>query len=128
VNCGIISRWSKYDAFDVRFRVCELVRWPAGNGKMHEQRRDLEVRLNHMTHIPRFRKMKNAETFAPHAIIVTSLDNLLPILEDPNKCIEIQVIARHGLTGLARVFTKEYGDGSTIKNGIFGFGNDLTIL
>jgi hypothetical protein len=118
---------SRYDAFDLRFRVCELIRIPAGNGKMHEQRKDMRVRFDHMAHVPKFRKIKDGETFAPHALIVTCLDDLLPILDDDNKCVELQVTLRHGLTGLARVFQYEYGNSSVVKNGIFDFGNHLTI-
>lgn len=80
-----------------------------------------------MSHIPKFIKIKDKEAFAPHAIIMTCLDDLKPILEDDNKSVEVQVILRHGLTGLAKVFHYEYSTTNTVKQGIFDFGNQLTI-
>lgn len=37
---------SIHPAYDLRLRVCELIRQPAGNGKMHEQRKDLRLRTD----------------------------------------------------------------------------------
>lgn len=118
---------SIHTAYDVRLRVCELIRQPAGNGKMHEQRKDLKLRTDFLSNVPRYIKIKDKETFAPHAVILTCLDDLQPILDDDNKSVELQVILRHGLTGLAKVFNYEYSSMSTVKNGIFDFGNHLTI-
>lgn len=118
---------SSHAAFDVRFRICELIRWPAANGKMHEQRKDLEVRKEYLSHVPKYKKIRDGDTFAPHAIIITCLDDRKPILEDTNKCIELQVLLRHGLTGLSKVFHYEYSNINSVKEGIFDFGNQLTI-
>lgn len=118
---------SKHDAYDIRIRLCELIRWPAANGKQHEQRKDLELKKDFMAHVPPFIKTTDKNTFAPHAIILTCLDDLAPILRDKNKCIELQLILRHGLTGLAKVYKFEYSDISSVKKGMFEFGNNLTI-
>lgn len=119
---------SIHSAFDVKIRVCELIRWPAGNGKMNEQRKDLNLRTSFLAHVPRYRKTNdNEDTFAPHAVVITCLDDLRPILEARDKCVEIQVILRHGLTGLAKVFHYEYSESTMVKPAMFDFGNQLTI-
>ena len=108
-------------------RLCELIRLPAGNGKMNEQRKDLRLKSDFLAHIPKYIPIIDGATFAPHAIILTCLDDLKPILDDDNKCVEFQVILRHGLTGLSSVFSYEYSNLTSVKHGIFDFGNQLTI-
>jgi len=104
----IVNR-SLHPAYDVKFQLSELVRLPAGNGKMNERRKVLSFYKDALWHIPRHKKAKS-NTFAPHAVVSLIQDDILPILEDVNKCIEVQVILRHGLTGLSKVFTQEFGD------------------
>jgi hypothetical protein len=118
---------SWHAAYDLRFRVCELSRIPAENRKFHERREDLKLRREYLTHIPKHKKIGENDVAAPHALIITCLDDLHPILEDDNKCVELQVIMRHGLTGLAKVFSYEYSSYTCVKNGIFDFGDKLTI-
>ena len=120
--------WSIHSAFDVRVRVCELIRWPAENGKLHEQRKDLSLRTSFLAHVPKFKKTNSeSHNLATHAVVITCLDDLKPILKDRNKCIEIQIILRHGLTGLGKVFKHEYSESSKVKSGMFDLGNKLTI-
>lgn len=118
---------SRHPAFDIKIRVCELIKVPTSNGKLHEQRKDLKLRTSALAHVPCFKKIKKLHTFAPHAIVITCMDDLKPILEAKDKCVEIQVILKHGLTGLAQVFRYEYSDATVVKNGMFDFGNQLTI-
>lgn len=119
---------SNSPAFDIRLRLCELIRTPAGNGKLHTHRVDIPLNKDFLTHVPCFKKVKSGDTYAPHAIICTCLEDLKPILEDQNKCIEIQIILRHGLTGLSDVFSAEFSNPKCIKSGDFCFGNDLNIM
>ena len=118
---------SNHDAYEIRLRLCELIRWPAGNGKMHERRVDLKLRRDFQSHIPKYKKLKSTDTFAPHALVIICEANLDPILSDQNKCVELQVILRHGLTGLAKVYKYEFGDNNVVKKKPFGFGDTLTI-
>ena len=118
---------SKHAAFDIRVRVCELIRIPTGNKQFHERRIDLVLRKDFLAHMPRHKKLKPEDTFAPFANISCCLSDLGPILDDQTKCVEIQIILRHGLTGLAKVFTHEYSDRKVVKNGMFVFGDTLIV-
>lgn len=118
---------SKHEAFDVRVRVSELIRIPAGNKRFHERRIDLELKKDFLSHIPKHKKLAPEDTFAPFANVSMCMTDLGPILDDQTKCVEIQIILRHGLTGLGKVFTHEFSDKSVIKNGIFQFGDSLTV-
>lgn len=93
---------------------------------MNEQRKDLNLRTSFLAHVPCYKKNKNIGAFAPHAIIITCLDDLMPILQANDKCVEIQVILRHGLTGLAKVYNYEYSQPTVVKEAMFDFGNQLT--
>ena len=117
---------SWHAAYDVKLRLSELIRIPAGNGKMHERRKVLRLHRDALWHIPRHKNGKG-NTFAPHAVVSLILVDILTILQDDNKCVEVQVILRHGLTGLSKVFTQEFGDVTSIKNGMFKFGDNLTV-
>jgi len=118
---------SRHPAFDVRLRICKLQKIPTGNGQMHEKRADLNLKVKFLAHIPKYKKIKKDSIFAGHAIVFTCLDDIRPVLLDSNQCVEVQVILRHGLTGLGKVYKHEFSTINTVKDGEFDFGNNLTV-
>jgi hypothetical protein len=94
---------------------------------MHERRIDCKIKKDYIANIPKYKKLKNDDIFAPHAIVFTCLDDLELILQDENKCVEVQLFVKHGLTGLGKVFKYEYSTMEEVKDRPFNFGNNLTI-
>ena len=119
--------YSKFQAFDVRIRLSELIRMPTDGGKINTRRKDLTLKKAFIAHVPAFIPTANITTYAPHAIQFTCLDDLQPILKDKHRSVEVQIILKHGLTGLAQVFDYEYSEIDNVKTKEWPFGNELTI-
>jgi hypothetical protein len=76
--------------------------------------------------IDRIQKAKQNETYE-FALQVRTLEDIEPILKDPQKFIRLQVEARHGLTGLQSIFVQDYDDTSCICDGTFQSGKGISI-
>ncbi|HWB25991.1 MAG TPA: hypothetical protein VG738_10955 [Chitinophagaceae bacterium] len=119
---------SRHDGYDVQIRISVLVRIPVQMGKFNERRLPLRAKLDFLSHIPRYQRDKEHVNTAPHAIIFSCLDDLAPVLEADDKVVEIQIILKHGLTGLSKVFRHEYINSGDVVNGHFKYGNNLTVV
>jgi hypothetical protein len=120
INC------SKHPAYDVRIRVCSKTILPCGDGVYDTIRKDMQLKRDYLSHIPSFKNKKYSNS-APYAIVFQAPLDLEPILKDPNQTVEVQIILRHGLSGLSDVFFYEYSKLHEVKEGEFNFGRDLTV-
>lgn len=112
---------SVFSAYDVSIELLEVDRYLLPNGHMNDRFRQLTLVLNKVSNIPGYLPSwlrKNA----PYAITVRSSENLDLLLSDDYKSVMIKVTLRHGLTGLVKVYSKEFASLSQIKEGKFNYG------
>lgn len=117
---------SKYEGFDVRMEINQLSKIPCGNGQMNTRRKALDLKKDFISHLAPYKKSKDGEIFGRFAQVFTCMEDIEPILKNENKSVEIQITLRHGLTGLGKVFKKEFADFNVVHDLNFAFGEDLT--
>lgn len=126
--CFKILNKSKHTAFDIRLELCLLKRIAVGAGLMDTRRTPLKLKRDFISHLEKRISNKKIKTvsFAHHALIFRTFEDLDKILNDENHCIELQVSLRHGLTGLGKVFKQEFTK-SSLSNRSFAYGNSLDL-
>ena len=122
-----IVNHSLFSAFDVKCELIKVDTYNAENGKVHTRNLPINLVTGNIQHIPSFRP-DFIRKGAPYAIRIRSEENLNSILNNDYKSIVIKVFLRHGLSGLAKVVTKEYTDISQIVNGRFKFGKSFEVI
>lgn len=112
---------SIFSAYDVKMELLQVDRYPTGNGQMNCRFTNLSLVLDNISHFSGYRPSWWRRD-APYAIRVRTKANLEAILTNDYKSVMIKVSLRHGLTGLVKVYSKEYTDINQIKNVKFGYG------
>jgi len=122
-----IINYSLFNAFDVKAELIQNETYTSEKKQLNTRNTSLSLVVGQVSHIPGYRPSwlrKNA----PYAIRVRTIDALEPILNDDHKSVIIKVSLRHGLTGLAKVKTREYSDISHLKKGRFKYGLTFGVL
>lgn len=122
-----IINWSLFGAYDVKVELLQNEKYTSERGQMNSRNTSLSLVVSEISHIPGYLPSwvrKNA----PYAIRVRSTDNLESILDDDHKSVLIKISAKHGLTGLVKVKTREYTDSSQLKIGRFKYGLNFGVL
>lgn len=65
---------------------------------------------------------------ADHCLRFRTREDLSSIISDEFKSVRVQIIAKHGLTGLVKVFTQEFSDEQQIKQGKFSYGTKFGVI
>jgi hypothetical protein len=68
------------------------------------------------------------KNYGKNAIQLRTYDNVFDIINVPLKSVQIQITLKHGLTGLTKVFKKDYSVPGKIREGSFVFGNSFDIV
>lgn len=119
-----IVNTSKYDVFDVRVDFFKVRLIPMSNNKTNKRIAQLELQDNF---IPHMNKLSSKDMSAGYAYRVVCKENLQDILkQNEHVILEVKIIARHGLSGLSKVFIQSYRM-VDIKNGEFNWGTDTNI-
>lgn len=85
----------------------------------------LEVKKNRITRIPHKSK-KDSDAF--YAQILTCREPLSDHLRRNNTYIELQIMARHALSGFSKVFDAKFHTQACVENGRFAHGDNLSVL
>lgn len=121
---------SWFSAYEVNIELTKLIKIPNSDNQMDVRITVLALKKNHLAHIPKHISSKRIKKthFAPHAILFRTSEDLEGILNDDSRSVELQVSLRHGLTGLSRVYKREFArPGAICKGKEFKFGNDLGV-
>jgi hypothetical protein len=116
---------SFFTAHEIKVELSVIERYPTPpSGMMNKRMLPLALISSNHSHIAGYRPTwwRNA---ADHCIRFRTKENLDNIIRDPFKSVEVQVTLKHGLTGLLKVFTKEYSDIYQIKEGKFHMEQNL---
>ena len=97
------------------------------SGMVNVRTTRLPLVLNHISHLDPYRPSWFRKE-ASQAIRIRTTENLIPIIENKFKSVQIQVSVRHGLTGLTKVYKQEYSDLSQVKIGNFTYGTKFAVL
>ncbi len=112
---------SFFSAYDVKFELLQVDKYPASNGQMNCRFTKLSLVSNRLSNIKGYLPSwirKNA----PYAVRIRTEDNLFNILANDYKSVKIEITLRRGLTGLVKVHSLEYTDISQVKDRKFNYG------
>jgi hypothetical protein len=113
--------WSVFSAYDVTIELLEVDQYKSPNGKMNDRFRELTLVMNKISHIPGYRPSWIRPN-APYAIRFRTKENLAKILKNDYKSVRVKVSLRHGLTGLVKVYNKDFADLIQVKTAKFSYG------
>lgn len=124
-----IYNQSLFSAFDLQFELFQQTQYRADKYGINQINHPLNLHVSGVKHLPRYHssRMCKKTSFAKHAYLFRTGEDLEQILRDDSKTIQLQIVLRHGLTGLSRVYKKDYININDIKTGKFKFGNSCNI-
>ncbi len=114
---------TKSEIFDVRVELT-LYKLRGAVGGTNLQGTDILLKDNFFSYIS---EKNPSDDRNLHAIRVRTTKDLSALWGDESSFIRLTVIARHALSGLNKVYVKDYKSRDLIKNGKFKSGNDLKI-
>lgn len=117
---------SWFSAYDVSVDLSYVRRYPVKDG-INSRLFPLSLKVDKLNFMPSFRPKWLKRNNGDYAFLFRTYDDLNTLLQDQQKSIFLQVTLRHGLTGLAKVFTIEYVGESDIKTGTFAHGKKFNI-
>ncbi len=120
--------YSLFSALDIKIELHSVEKYSTPPAGMMNMRYEiLELKYNHIFSIHPYRPRWWRKD-ASHAMRLKILSNLDVILADDTKSVQVQIFAKHALTGLTKVFRQEYSNVSQIKSGSFIYGTKLSII
>jgi hypothetical protein len=117
---------SYFSAFDVQLECFKTSLYRGTSGGINVRFKNIELKINSFKHIPPFQKNKEGRT-SPHCMLFRTNEKLSDLLINQDVGLRIQVTLRHGLSGLATFYVKDFTP-SSIKEGEFAFGNKVEVL
>lgn len=127
---------SRFDGFDLKFILEKTVTVPCNGGFHITDFEKIPFRQDSFGLIPKrippkksngkSKKPKDVDT-ASHCFQVRTSTDLEKLLKDQHTALRLQVILRHGLTGLSDSFEWNFVNASSIKKGSFKFGESFEI-
>jgi hypothetical protein len=113
---------SLFTAYDIRVEMNVLERYPTPpSGMVNKRMLPLNLVFDSHSNLPGYRPRWMRKE-ADHCLRFRTKEDLDTIVKNNQKSVEVQLIARHGLTGLVKVYTQEYSDINQIKDGKFSYG------
>ncbi len=122
-----IINTSLFSAYDIHVELNSLVSYP-GKGGINFRFSPLILKTNQLNFVAPYRPKWWRKEYSSYAMLFRSYDNLENILEHERNSIQIQVTARHGLTGLSNVFNMEFVTINDIKVGQYTVGKKFNIV
>ena len=121
---------SVYHAFEIKIELFRMVPSNHSGGKSNVDIYKVELHTSDWTSINRFRrKYSEKDPFALYARGIFTEEDLKTPLTQKQTYLELQLTARHGLTGLADRFTQQYPNETVIMEGHkFCFGANLDTM
>lgn len=120
---------SFFSAFDLQFELFKQTQTRVNQHGINQINQALSLHVSGVKHLDAHasnRKCKNTH-YAKHAYLFRTHEDLEQILSDDNQTIQLQIVLRHGLTGLSRAYKKDYINLKDVKSGKFNFGNSTEI-
>jgi hypothetical protein len=122
VNCSLFS------AFDIKVELHLLEKYSTPpSGMMNVKYEMLKMKYDHIFFLPPYRT-KWMRKEASHCMRLRPLCDIKTLIKPDNQSIQINIFAKHGLTGLTKVFTYEYSDISQIKDGKYTYGTKFDFI
>ena len=118
---------SMYHAFDVKIELFRMVPINHSGGRSNVDIHAVKLHTSDWTSINRFRrKYSEEDPFSLFAQTIFTEEDLEVPLRENGSYLELQLTARHGLTGLADRFIMQFPNETIIKTGDkFCFGENL---
>lgn len=127
-NCYIfkVINLSYFSAYEISIELCNQVTYPVKDG-INYRYFPLKLKTDYLNYVAPFRPKWFKSEYGKYAMLFISHENILEIIENERNSIKIQVTLKHGLSGLTKVFNKEFVSTSDVINGHFAFGNNFKI-
>lgn len=131
----IINKSPFFKVYDITLKVYSKKIVPSPNGE-DEETSEIELRMGYQRILHRFnvrhyfqdsingkKRLKTRTNYAAQFSTFTDINEILL----QGKFIEIEVYAKHALTGFSKIFTTEYKHPNNIVKGSFCSGNSFKI-
>ena len=120
---------SYFKSFDINLELFKLERLPQENGKWDTRFKRMEMVESSLKFVPGFWYFGEIDKTANYAILPKTFEDIESLINDDHVYLQLQITARHGLTGLSRVFKKDFALANhCIKNGKHKHGKLLETL
>lgn len=115
-----------YKAYDIEVRLFHAIPVYTGDGQ-NVKLIEVPLRRNRTAFLQSAIRGQ-LETEKTHACQFRTDDNLRELLQEESSYLQLQVTARHGLSGLPGIFVQRYYSRRVIKKGSFARGRHLNVL
>ena len=123
-----IVNYSFFTAYEIKVELVVLERRPTPpSGMSNIRMTPLSLVYNSHSNLPGY-KPRWVRKAANHCLRFRTTENIDLIVSNDFKSVQVQVIAKHGLTGLVSVFTQEYSDVKEVKEGKFTYGTRFGVI
>lgn len=117
---------SFFKSFDINLELFKLERLPQEDGKWDTRFKRMEMVESSLKFVPGYWYFGEISKTANFAVLPKTFENIESHIDDDHVYLQLQITARHGLTGLSRVFKKDFALASQcIKNGKHKHGKEL---
>ena len=114
-----------FPIFDIELSLFKVTPYPAENGKTNNRVVKLDFKIDRLKHIPRAPIFGHGNGTC--ACLFRTYEDVLSILCREGDKVRIEITAKHGVTGIPRVFQEEFVHRKCIKDGPFNFGKDIGV-
>jgi hypothetical protein len=119
VNCSL------FRAFDLRVELCQKIPVTGPEGKQNHRTVNLKLMKDQYHYVPKYAILGSRTDYAVWFMTVEDIEELLN--KNEHCTIELRVICKHELTGLGRVFVRNFSK-HDILQGTFKSGNTFEIV
>jgi len=120
--------YSYFSAHEIRVQLHQIRKIPMGQGRFNNEYQQLSLLNSEISHIPGRLPLWFKNDANPHCITVRSKDDINKILSEEFNGISLRISLKHGLTGLSKVFDREYANIEDIRNARFSPGRKFATL
>jgi len=118
---------SFFSAFDIKTELAINTKKIDSDGSTSNRYIPAQLVVKEIFKLPPYKPFGNKKS-TPNAVRFRTMENLNEIIADSNKSILFMITARHGLTGITSVFSKEFFQLSEIVEGNFTNGNSFSYI
>ncbi|MGB8192943.1 MAG: hypothetical protein WCF67_13530 [Chitinophagaceae bacterium] len=119
---------SFFPAYDISVELYKIRKIPMGDRTYNNEFSRLSLVNANISHVAGRSFYWNKKPDNPHCVLIRSVENLSEILSDEMTGIVLKISLKHGLTGLSKVFEREYCQESDIKKGKFKSGTKFGVI
>lgn len=99
---------SYFNCFDVNFELFKLERLPQGNEQWDTRYKRMEIVESSLKYVPGYWYFGVTNRAASFAVLPKTYENIEALIDDDHVFLQLQITAKHGLTGISRVFKKDF--------------------